>query len=329
MNDRGNYKQPENDPVPDNIVGPAQNSNEEDVQELIVIDVVCEHCRNKMKPEADFCPVCGRSARGRVPIVLCAQCRNKMRPGINFCTRCGHPAGQPRKEPPAPFYTTPQFINRINRDISVLKNIILMFVILIAVNIIGFLTIKETDMSFFAFFGFEIFDSALVIAWLLIFHKNILDIYYNLDCGIRKYAVVLIAAAPVYIAVHFAVLLMTSLLKTESLYYTKPYYEAGYGYLTVILSICLQPALIEETAFRGIIHTALTKFMGVKETIIVTSAAFAILHFAPISFLYLFLLGVYLGTLRHWSNSLYPPMLAHFLHNFLCIVQETYGILPE
>lgn len=313
MNNQDDYKQ----------------SDKENVPELILVNVICEHCRNKMRPEASFCPVCGRSAKGRIPIVLCVQCRNKLRPDVKFCTRCGHPVGQPKKQPPEPFYTAPQFINRMNRDISVLKNIIILFVILIAVNIIGSLTIKETSVSFFTFFGFEIFDSALVIAWLLVFHKNILDIYYNLDCGIRKYAAVLIAAIPIFIAVHFTVVLLTSLLKTESLNYTRSYYEAGYGYLTVILSICLQPALIEETAFRGIIQTALKKFMGVKETIIVTSAAFAILHFAPISFLYLFLLGVYFGALRHWSNSLYPPMLAHFLHNFLCVVQETYGILPE
>jgi membrane protease YdiL (CAAX protease family) len=53
--------------------------------------------------------------------------------------------------------------------------------------------------------------------------------------------------------------------------------------------------------------------------VIVASALFAGMHFSVISFPYLFLVGMLLGWTKWKTQSLYPSMLIHFLHNLIVI----------
>ena len=54
----------------------------------------------------------------------------------------------------------------------------------------------------------------------------------------------------------------------------------------------------------------------------IAAALFAIIHQSVVSMPVLFVVGLYLGWLRHRSGSLLPCVLAHFGHNF-AIVQLT------
>ena len=95
--------------------------------------------------------------------------------------------------------------------------------------------------------------------------------------------------------------------------------------MAVVLTICVQPAIFEELAFRGAIMSALGKFLSSTEVVFVSSAMFAILHLSIPSLPHLFLMGVALAYLRQWCGSLYPGMLLHFCHNFLVVLSERYG----
>lgn len=86
-----------------------------------------------------------------------------------------------------------------------------------------------------------------------------------------------------------------------------------------IIFICIMPAVVEELAFRGIIQNRFEKVVGPWIAIGVASALFSVAHFTILSAPYLFLLGMLLGWMKWKSGSLYPPMLAHFLHNFIVI----------
>ena len=52
---------------------------------------------------------------------------------------------------------------------------------------------------------------------------------------------------------------------------------------------------------------------------VVASALFAALHFSVLSFPYLFAVGMALGWVKWKTGSLYPPMLMHFLHNYVVV----------
>jgi membrane protease YdiL (CAAX protease family) len=105
-----------------------------------------------------------------------------------------------------------------------------------------------------------------------------------------------------------------------------PYRQAGFGWGAVIVAIAVQPAVIEELAFRGIITSALLRALTPFEAIMVGALMFMILHLSPARFPHTLALGVAAGFLRVRTGSLYPCMLLHFTHNFLCVGVEWAGI---
>ncbi|MBX3380682.1 MAG: CPBP family intramembrane metalloprotease [Phycisphaeraceae bacterium] len=100
----------------------------------------------------------------------------------------------------------------------------------------------------------------------------------------------------------------------------------GFGWWLVVLMTAVQPAVIEELAFRGIIQPNMAKLTGPTAAIFVSAAMFMVLHLNVPSFPHLLLIGVVLGAFRRWSGSVYPGMLLHFVHNGFVILLEWKGI---
>jgi len=87
----------------------------------------------------------------------------------------------------------------------------------------------------------------------------------------------------------------------------------------IILTICITPAIVEEISFRGLIQHWLSVVINSRKAIIVSAGMFSIMHFDILSFPYLFLLGCLLGWIKKRTNSLYPPIILHFFHNYTVI----------
>jgi membrane protease YdiL (CAAX protease family) len=85
-----------------------------------------------------------------------------------------------------------------------------------------------------------------------------------------------------------------------------------------VIAVC--PAVLEEIVFRGMLQGRLMALLGHRVGFLVTAAAFAICHGAPIVLLVHFALGLYLGWLRERSGSLLPGMLMHFTYNGTLVV---------
>jgi membrane protease YdiL (CAAX protease family) len=115
---------------------------------------------------------------------------------------------------------------------------------------------------------------------------------------------------------------LNSMTHTPEQTMSKPFLKAGYSWAAVVLFVCVQPALIEELAFRGVIFAAISKALSGSETILVSALMFMILHLSPARFPHTLALGIGAGFLRSRTKSLYPCMLMHFSHNFLCIAGE-------
>jgi len=80
-------------------------------------------------------------------------------------------------------------------------------------------------------------------------------------------------------------------------------------------SVCLMPGVFEELAFRGVVLITLLNMASFRNAHLLTAALFAGIHFSPLIFPYHFLVGLFLGWMRHRSGSLWAPILAHTLHN--------------
>ncbi len=88
--------------------------------------------------------------------------------------------------------------------------------------------------------------------------------------------------------------------------------------------VALIPGICEETMFRGYIINAFKK-RGFWVSIIITAVLFGILHLDLFRMIPVTLLGIYMGYLLLKTNSIFPPMIAHFLNNGLAIIFGNYS----
>ena len=119
-------------------------------------------------------------------------------------------------------------------------------------------------------------------------------------------------------AIHF----LHQTIGLRELRMSDPLVAAGYGWPLIILLVCVQPAVFEELAFRGVVLPSLQPTLAAPEAIIVSALLFMTLHLTIASFPHLFLIGLALGYLRVRTGSLVPGMLMHFTHNLLCVLAE-------
>ncbi len=88
-----------------------------------------------------------------------------------------------------------------------------------------------------------------------------------------------------------------------------------------ILMIAVLPAIGEEFLFRGIFQKLFAQITKHKLlAVIITGALFSAIHLQFYGFIPRFLLGVYFGLLLVWSKSIWLPVLAHFVNNFLSLL---------
>jgi hypothetical protein len=101
---------------------------------------------------------------------------------------------------------------------------------------------------------------------------------------------------------------------------------SGLGPLLInLLVVAVVPAIGEELLFRGVLQDLFIRwtrntFIGV----LITSLAFALLHFQFLSVLPRFVLGMILGYIFVWTRSLWMPILAHFINNALAVIYYHY-----
>jgi membrane protease YdiL (CAAX protease family) len=107
---------------------------------------------------------------------------------------------------------------------------------------------------------------------------------------------------------------------------SKAFLEGGFGWGTVLLVTCVQPAVIEELAFRGVVIGALRRALSPVETVLVSALMFMILHLSPLRFPHTLALGLAAGYLRVRTKSIYPCIALHFAHNLMCIGAEWAGM---
>jgi len=95
-----------------------------------------------------------------------------------------------------------------------------------------------------------------------------------------------------------------------------------YDLMFNIFMIALLPALGEELIFRGIIQKIFTDWIKGSPfiAIFITSVLFSALHMQFYSLLPRLLLGIVLGYLMYWSGTLWLPVAAHFINNFMAVM---------
>jgi membrane protease YdiL (CAAX protease family) len=91
------------------------------------------------------------------------------------------------------------------------------------------------------------------------------------------------------------------------------------GPAAMFILVCLLPGITEEIAFRGLIQHWLLTVLKPWRAILLTAALFTALHLTVLSAPYIFSLGILLGWVKWKSNSLYPCIFMHIIHNWVVI----------
>lgn len=90
--------------------------------------------------------------------------------------------------------------------------------------------------------------------------------------------------------------------------------------LFVIIVVSIIPALCEETMFRGFIQKSFEFKLKPFWAALITAVFFGMYHFNPYGLIPLIGLGLYFGFAAYMSNSIFIPMILHFLNNFAAII---------
>jgi len=93
------------------------------------------------------------------------------------------------------------------------------------------------------------------------------------------------------------------------------------GLLMNLLMIGVIAAVGEELIFRGLIQKLMVDMLkNIHLAILITALLFSAFHFQFFSFLPRFVLGLILGYLMYYGQSIWYPILAHFVNNAMGVV---------
>ncbi|MFN8309115.1 MAG: type II CAAX endopeptidase family protein [Chitinophagales bacterium] len=93
----------------------------------------------------------------------------------------------------------------------------------------------------------------------------------------------------------------------------------GFRYFLLILFVALLPAIAEESFFRGTLQQSFLKSMSPSAAIVTSALCFSLFHGQFNNFLAIWWMGIILGFICFFTQSLWPSVVAHFLNNFVTI----------
>jgi uncharacterized protein len=93
------------------------------------------------------------------------------------------------------------------------------------------------------------------------------------------------------------------------------------GLVLNVLMIAVIPGIGEELLFRGVFQRLFIEWSkSVHVGIFISAFLFSAMHMQFFGFLPRFLMGLFFGYLAFWSGSLWMPILAHFVNNFIAVL---------
>jgi membrane protease YdiL (CAAX protease family) len=243
------------------------------------------------------------------PPRFCPRCGDALDPVLAACARCAAPRAELAALADAPA-----------AQASLRRALVLYFALLL-VNLVILATRSGSAQTLLVA---DVVATLLVVAFVVGARQSLLPVLRQTGRPIHYLAAGLCVAVTYPLAA-LAVGALHRWFGVEELDYLGEFAEAGLGLPIALLSVCVQPAIVEELAFRGVILGSFASFLGGASAVLLSSVLFAILHLSIPSFPHLFILGGMLGLLRMRTGSLYPGMLLHFGHNLCVILVELSG----
>ena len=255
----------------------------------------------------------------------CVSCSRPLKSGAGFCSWCGHRVGHPLSNRGHEVRAWLQQVRRAEAGWGGVRSVILIYFGLLGGFALESLIVKSSDGLTAEFVGDGIL-AFTVIAVSLCYRSELKAAISRSGFGWKGYAGIVAASGPIVVAVLAYVWGLARLFRLH-LEPELQVYE-GVHLAWAVLSFVAVPAIFEELAFRGVMFGLLRRSLEAREAIVLTAVAFGLLHLSVPSLITHVPMGLYFGWLRHRSGSLYPSIVAHFLHNGLVVAAETWNLWP-
>lgn len=251
----------------------------------------------------------------------CESCLREMPFERVYCTACGHLMGMPVTA--AELRRSRDSLQKaVREEIGRIKGLVVFYLLILTSHLgIGLAIGRESSM----YFASSAAMIACAGAGAVVERRRIGPLLSKSGFGWKGFGAILLAAPLTFLFAEVLSGALHRIFHLPEVRYSTPLLEDGYGWAWVVALIAVEPGIFEELGFRGFILGRLEGLIKPRDALLASSAMFAIIHLDLAMFPFLFLMGVYLGWLRQRSGSLYPGMLAHFLHNLLAVAAEARG----
>ncbi len=272
--------------------------------------MICPDCGRNIEQHYEFCPACGVRINKSLS---CSYCGNPVTLTQTYCVNCGG------------LLVSKKVQKTADEKWRLFPISILLYLTIFVVHIVFNFIFNKSMADNIHYVS--IFDSIMILIWAFLpvyDTQQILKFKFNLKLKhIGFFISGIIIGFFVALGIVKFIQHLMSLPETSFVFKLE---QRGYSFTAIIFMVAVQPAIIEELAFRGIIYKALEKSLKTREVLIISAFLFAMLHLSLVSLPHLMLLGLFFGYLRFKTGSIWPSVIAHFAHNFAAILIDKYNV---
>ena len=196
--------------------------------------------------------------------------------------------------------------------------VLVLALVLVGLNLLSAVAVRLGLLPGRAMAVWALASSGLVIFWAVVARERVVPLLTR----VGKWRYWLAGAAGgvcTWFVGHALIWILVSLLDLPTISLPQVFEEAGLAHWVVVACIVIQPPIIEELAFRGIIFTGLKRTMKAGDALWISALLFMALHMQPLMFPHTLALGLLTGILLLRNGSIYPCILAHAVHNALAL----------
>jgi uncharacterized protein len=250
----------------------------------------------------------------------CPNCSSIVSSASSFCTQCGQSLDSGKLKKQNTFIPIMGGQRTGTGSWVDLKHIIIFYGLLLLFSLV-FGILRQFNESLrlnIVFSGFSIVTTFGFLIWerLSVFHA------FKFRSIKRKTLIELLIVCVIVVIFLFLYFSLFPLLGIPTIKLSEQFTKAHWGLVPILLVTSVEPGIVEEVAFRGIIQTKLSEILSAREALIIQAALFSVLHLSPVIFISHFVMGLLFGWIRFRTGHVYFGMLFHMVWNAAVVLQE-------
>ena len=207
----------------------------------------------------------------------CIACNREIQENTHFCRHCG---------------ATQQVLKQNEHDPRKVLNIVGLFY---GVDMLMCLVIKFNDSlhELRYYLVFDTVNTILTIGFILYAFQNIKPCLRWNNFSVKRLMLYMVIAILSSIVVQYLVGMVNHKLFDEDEYYYFTFAGTAFPKLFMFLMIAVQPALVEELGYRGLIISQLNTVLDTRQVIFISAFIFALIHLSIFSMLWIIPFGIF------------------------------------